>query len=106
MKKVILFLSTLIALNASAETEIIEINIKDHKFDPAIVTAPSGKRIKLVVSNKDTTIEEFESSDLNREKIIPPGKKVNIILAPLKAGEYKFEGEFHADTAQGVLVVE
>lgn len=106
MTKIILFITMIISGIAFADTKIIEIDIKDHKFNPERIVVPSGERIKLVVKNKDSTIEEFESSDLNREKIIPPGGKANIILAPLKVGEYKFEGEFHPDTAQGVLIVE
>lgn len=83
----------------------IRIAIKNHYFEPSQVFAPAGKKIKLIISNEDSTIEEFESHDLKREKIIPAHSSVNIVLAPLNPGEYNFFGEFHEDTAQGKLLV-
>lgn len=106
MLRILFALILTISYPVYAETHVVEINITDHKFDPAEVKVPAGKRIKLIVKNNDSTIEEFESEDLKREKIIAPGRSANIILPSLKPGEYKFEGEFHADTAQGVLIVE
>ncbi|HLY58499.1 MAG TPA: cupredoxin domain-containing protein, partial [Stellaceae bacterium] len=58
----------------------------------------------LVVRNEDGTAEEFESSDLHREKIVAAGQEITVPLGPLQAGEYRFFGDFHQDTAQGVLV--
>lgn len=99
----------LIMLIASLEcnaAEVIEreIFIKNHQFIPEITNIPAGKKIRLVVHNQDPTIEEFESIDLKREKIIPGNAKAVIILAPLKVGEYKFIGEFHEDTAKGKII--
>lgn len=79
--------------------------IKDHKFTPEILTLPAGKKIVLIVENQDSTIEEFESIDLKREKVIFGNSKAKIILAPLKPGEYHFFGEFHEETAQGKLII-
>ncbi len=95
-----------ITTNSSDEAilEIVTI-IKDHKFSPDIITIPSGKKIRLIVHNKDNTVEEFESHDLHREKIIMPNDSVNIILAPLAPGKYDFFGDFHQETAQGSLIV-
>lgn len=78
--------------------------IKDHKFQPEELIVPAGTRIKLVIDNQDATVEEFESHDLRREKIIPGNSKGHVWVGPLPAGEYKFFGEFHADTAQGKLI--
>lgn len=92
---------------AYAAYEIIEVDlfIKDHKFDPEILELPAGKKIRITVHNQDATIEEFESIDLKREKIILGNSKAIIILAPLKAGEYKFFGDFHEETAQGKIII-
>lgn len=79
--------------------------IKDHRFDPTELTLPAGQKIKLVVENQDATPEEFESHDLDREKVIPGHSKGIVLVGPLKPGRYKFVGEFNEDTAQGVLVV-
>ncbi|HEY4343481.1 MAG TPA: cupredoxin domain-containing protein [Parvibaculum sp.] len=82
-----------------------ELTIKDHKFSPATLEVPAQKDIKLVVKNLDTTAEEFESRDFRAEKIIAGGGQGVFYLEPMEPGSYKFFGEFHEDTAQGVLVV-
>jgi len=83
----------------------IEVKIKDHIFYPSEIEAPAGKKLRLVIHNEDDTIEEFESFDLKREKIVPVGGKINIIIAPLPLGKYEFFGDFHQDTAKGVINV-
>jgi hypothetical protein len=93
--------------NASGEENIleIEISIKNHKFEPSIIEVPQKQKIKLIIFNHDATVEEFDSIDLKREKIIPAGGRAHIILSPLKPGRYEFIGEFHSDTAKGVIIV-
>ena len=83
----------------------VDLIIKDHKFEPEILELPAGEKIRITVHNKDNTIEEFESIDLKREKIVLANSKARVILAPLKPGEYKFFGEFHEETAQGKIIV-
>jgi plastocyanin len=106
MKTTLTLLSALLfstaAYAADGEYTII---IKDHKFEPARVEIPADTRVKLIVKNQDATPEEFESHDLKREKIIKGNSEAKISVGPLKAGEYKFFGEFNEKTAQGVLVV-
>ena len=82
-----------------------DIHIKNHEFFPSNIDLPAGKKVRITVYNDDPTIEEFESFDLKREKIIIGKSKTIIVLAPLKPGTYKFFGEFHEDTAQGKIVV-
>ncbi len=84
----------------------IDIYIKNHRFEPEIIKIPENTKIGLNVYNMDETAEEFDSNDLKREKIIPGGSKARIIIAPLRAGRYEFIGEFHPDTAKGVVIVE
>ena len=51
-----------------------EIAIKAHKFEPTTLEVPANKKLKLVVKNQDPTPEEFESYELNREKVIQIGR--------------------------------
>jgi hypothetical protein len=76
----------------------------NHRFEPARIEVPAHQKFKLLVKNTDDTADEFESVDLNREKLVAPGKTITVFLGPLDPGEYKFFGDFHQDTAQGVLV--
>lgn len=82
------------------------LEIRNHQFVENIVTAPSGKKIRLIIKNHDNTIEEFESHTLKRERIVPAKGEIKIILAPQKPGKYQFFGEFHPDTAKGTLIIE
>ena len=88
----------------AADLPVVELAIKDHRFQPERLEIPAGVKVRLVVKNLDATAEEFESHDLNREKVVPPGQEVPVFIGPLDAGSYKFFGDFHQDSAQGVLV--
>ena len=89
---------------AQAAGDTFNIAIKDHRFDPAQIEVPAGKKLKLVVKNLDPTPEEFESHDLKREKVIAGKGQATINIGPLKPGTYKFFGEFNESTAQGRII--
>jgi hypothetical protein len=96
----------LISFSMTAQaTEEFTIVIKDHKFVPETTVIPADQKVKLIIDNQDTTPEEFESYELNREKIISGGKKGIVFVGPLKPGAYPFFGEFNMDTAKGQIVV-
>jgi hypothetical protein len=84
----------------------ISLTLKDHKFEPAEIKAPANTPIVITLKNEDGAFEEFDSNALHTEKIVTGHGTVTIKLKPLAAGRYPFEGEFHAKTAQGMLVVE
>lgn len=94
-----------VAVPAIAEMEIA-LEIREHRFHPDEVRVPAGTKLKLVVTNKDKSMEEFESHSLNREKMVRPGQTITIPLPPLKPGKYEFFGEFNPATARGWLIVE
>jgi plastocyanin len=89
---------------AAADVPQFNLAIENHKFTPDRLEVPAGQKVKLVVENKDATPEEFESHPLKVEKVIPGKSKATIYVGPLKAGEYKFVGEFNEKTAKGVIV--
>jgi len=91
---------------AHAGVPVYEIEIREHLFYPAELRVPAGQKIKLQVSNQDSTPEEFESFELNREKVIMGKRKAIIFFGPLHPGEYPYFGEFHPETAQGVIIAE
>ncbi len=82
------------------------LTIKGHQFQPAEITIPSGTKIRLLIENQDDTPEEFDSHALNREKVIPGHGTATVYIGPLSPGRYPFTGEFHATTAQGVIVAQ
>ena len=92
------------AAPALADDPTFALSIRDHKFEPARIEVPANQRFRLLVKNLDDTAEEFESVELKREKVIPGGRQAIIQLGPLAPGTYKFFGEYHEATAQGVIV--
>ncbi len=81
------------------------LEIRNHLFLPSEITIPADTKVKLVVYNRDPTPEEFESYELNREKIIMGERKAVIFIGPLAPRRYPFFGEFHPDTALGHIIV-
>jgi plastocyanin len=101
---VLVFLSAA-QLASAADPEALLL-IKNHRFEPAELKVPAGKRVKLTVHNQDPTPEEFESKKLGREKVVPGGAKVVIFVGPLKPGKYEFYGEYNEATAKGAVIAE
>jgi len=99
----------LMALAAASPTvaapPVYEIEIRNHLFLPDAITIPANTKVKLIVYNRDPTPEEFESFELNREKVIMGGAKATIFVGPLAPGEYPFFGEFNPNTALGKIIV-
>jgi hypothetical protein len=102
-----LFVCDLLIVPAGAEDPpIISVTIKDHRFAPSEIHVPQGKPTILRITNEDATPEEFDSIALKVEKVIVGGTYGTIHLRPLGPGRYPFMGEFHSDTAQGVVIAE
>ena len=98
-------LGALLSGASSARADELPVLVfHNHRFEPARIEVPAHTKFKLLVKNTDDTADEFESVDLNREKLVAPGQTITVFLGPLDPGEYKFFGDFHQDTAQGVLV--
>lgn len=99
-------LSLAASATALAAPPVFEIEIRDHLFFPPEVVIPANTKVKLLVKNLDPTPEEFESYELNREKVISGNSQTVIFIGPLPPGEYPFFGEFYPKTAQGKVRVE
>ena len=89
-----------------AADEGCTLTLKDHRYEPTELKVPAGTRVAIKVCNRDDAPEEFESYALKREKLIPAGKDAVVQIGPLQPGSYPFVGEFHEDTARGVIVAE
>lgn len=97
-------LLSMLAGSVAAATAEIEVVIRGHLFFPSTIEVPAGEKVKLLIDNQDDTPEEFESYELNREKVIPGKSKSVIFIGPLQPGEYPFFGEFYPKTAQGRVI--
>jgi hypothetical protein len=106
MKSIIAILILGLSLNAFADEDDFSLVIQNHQFEPSELIIPANKKIKLRIENKDSTPEEFESHELNREKLVAGKSAVTIYIGPLKAGQYPFWGEFNEKTAKGTVVAQ
>jgi hypothetical protein len=84
----------------------LPVMLRDHRFSPAEIHVKANAPAQILLTNADSTAEEFDSSSLHVEKVVAGGSKGIVRLAPLPPGRYPFMGEYHADTAQGVVVAE
>jgi plastocyanin len=91
---------------AAAQDANPTVVIKDHVFHPAEIHVAAGTVVVLTVDNQDPTPEEFESSELRVEKIIPGQLSAPVRFGPLEPGVYPFFGEFNKATAQGKVIAE
>ena len=90
----------------AAEPPVIDIVIKDHRFTPSEIRVPTGQVVILRIRNDDATAEEFDSAALKTEKVVAGGYTASVRLRPLGPGRYPFMGEYHPETAQGVVISE
>ena len=90
----------------TAAAQDFTVAIKNHRFEPTEIRVPAGKRVTIYVVNEDATPEEFESHSMKVEKIIPGKSKGLVRIGPLTPGRYDFFGDFHQDTAKGVVIAE
>jgi len=101
-----LFVMSVASIASASEPPEIQLVIRDHRFVPAELKVPANTKIKLMVVNQDVTPEEFESHELNREKVVTGRATIPVYVGPLRPGRYPFFGDFHAETAQGALIAE
>ena len=99
-------IAALFVLPAFADDTPIALTLKDHKFTPAQIRVKANAPSQILLNNEDSTSEEFDSSALHVEKVVPGGEKGIVRLRPLAPGRYNFMGEFHSDTAEGVVIAE
>ncbi|MDD5297094.1 MAG: cupredoxin domain-containing protein [Rhodocyclaceae bacterium] len=90
-------------LSSAADNEYALV-IQGNRFIPDELVVPAGKKLKLVVENRDDAPEEFESYSLNREKIVPAHSSIILYVGPLNPGAHDFFGDYHESTARGRLI--
>ncbi len=94
------------ALTPVNENGQVVLTIENHVFSPAEIHVRAGQKTQILVKNLDPTAEEFDSTSLKIEKVIA-GKSEGVMrLRSLDPGSYPFTGEYHTDTAKGVVIAE
>ena len=86
--------------------DTIALKLKDHKFTPAEIHVKANVPNVITMTNEDMMAEEFDSTSLKVEKVVAGNSSGTVRLRPLAPGRYPFMGEYHSDTAQGVVIAE
>jgi plastocyanin domain-containing protein len=105
MKKLVFASSLLLSGLVFAADQEVTLVFENHQMKPSTIEIPADKKVKLIMINKDSSPEEFESYDLAREKIVPANSTTDLYIGPLKPGVYKFHGELNPKTAHGEIIV-
>ena len=99
-----LVISSLLVFSKVTYGEEYVITLKNNQFSPKELTLPAGQKIKIIVKNLDPTPAEFESSDLNREKIVGANSEIIVFIGPLDAGKYGYFDDFHRESTKGIII--
>ena len=90
-----------VASATPASEPTVVLTLKNHRYEPAAINVPAGRKIHVHLVNQDGAMEEFDSSDLRVEEDVTPHGATDFTVGPLKPGTYAFMGEAHPATAEG-----
>ncbi len=77
----------------------------DHgNFVPAQLKVQANKPFQVKVTNGSDTAIEFESFELHRERVVPPGETITVHMPSLAPGNYQFFDDFHHEVPTGLIV--
>ena len=96
-------LFALLLVSGTAHADDYVITLKGNQFAPQQLVIPAKQKVKITVKNLDATPAEFESYELNREKVVAAHSEVIVFVGPLDPGNYSFFDDFHRDTTKGVI---
>ena len=105
MKKILIAVLVMLAAPAFAD-DPVAVTLQNHKFSPAQIHVKANTPSVIALTNRDATAEEFDSTALKIEKVVAGNSSGNVRLRGLAPGKYPFMGEYHSDTAQGVVIAE
>ncbi len=106
MQKSLLLAAVLVFAAPALADAPITLTLQNHKFTPSVIKVKANQPAMIAMANKDATAEEFDSAALKIEKVVAGKTSGNIRMRALKPGKYPFMGEYHAATAQGVVIAE
>lgn len=79
----------------AAQDASYSITLQNGKFSPSTLNVKAGIKFTLTINNATSKAAEFESYELNREKVVPAGGSASVYLGPLTPGTYPFFDDFN-----------
>ncbi len=80
------------------------ITFENGRIRPESVTVTAGRAFHLKVVNAGRSTVEFESFELNRERVVAPGQTVTVYIPALNPGSYAFVDDFHPKSGKGAII--
>ena len=102
----VVVLLALVPAGAMAQDNTASLTLRDHRFVPAEIHIKANTPTTVTLTNDDDQAEEFDSTSLKIEKIVSGHSTGTMRWRRLRQGRYPFMGEFHSETAQGVVIAE
>ena len=96
--------AALVAGTQAEQAVTLSVSARNHRFEPAQLSAPANTPIVINVKNLDSTQMEFESVSLRVEKVVAGNGQASVRIRPLAPGRYEFYDDFNQQ-AEGALVV-
>lgn len=98
------------AAGVQGQPKVIEITAKRFEFSPNTLTLKKGETVVLRLTSADVT-HGFFSRDIKVDELIEPGKPLEVMVTPQKAGTFSvichhFCGAGHGNMKMTVTVVE
>jgi len=106
MMRLLFICFALLAASPALADGPIALLLKDHKFTPSQIHVKANTPVVIHMTNADATAEEFDSTALKVEKVVAGNDSGDVHIRPLSPGKYPFMGEYHSDTAQGVVIAQ
>jgi len=79
------------------------IRFHDGAVEPGELVVRAQTPLRLRVVNETRDAIEFESFELNRERVVQPGAEIMVYLPALDPGSYKFFDDLHHGAAEGTI---
>ncbi len=96
----LVFMSLALPVRAEDDAPVV-VRFEDRRFEPAELVVPAGAPLRLRVVNSTNEAVEFESFELNRERVVQPGHEIVVYLPALAPGTYTFFDDFHKNAGEG-----
>lgn len=106
MKRLWPLILALVSTSAFGADNTVSLTLANHKFSPAEIHVKANTPTTVTLTNNDDEVEEFDSVRLRIEKVVAGHSTGTMRWRALAPGRYPFMGEFHSETAQGVVVAE
>lgn len=94
------------AVAVAADMKTYEVTLDGAQFNPSELKVKAGEPFRIKVTNKNKAPAEFESSELDVEKLVPGTFDILVNVRPQEPGKYKFFDDFRKNDVIGYIVAE